>query len=486
MTKRYVVWLCALFVLFDLGYSFRQHYQLPLEGDVAAIILPSPWYSQVLQDPFGWAVVTKNEVYAGPNRYFAHLCMIGYLRYVPLWLQRFTDPISSIYVACALFKTVVQALLLYLLALYSTGAQRLTDRTLWVVAALLVPLFQGAGYNEQMGVIEHSITYTIFYAFPLALLLLLLLPVYRAAYQRQPLRLSWVGLLASVGLMVVLAFNGPIVTGTVMVLMASVLFYWVRTNWPAASQPILLWLTVQVKKLPWQLALLTTLLAALCLYSLYVGRNNAENLTHVLPVGERYKLVPSGVFRQLTSALGFPLLVAVCLANAQLIRRFLPPTAQGRWLLRALQLLGFFSLLYILLLPLGGYRVYRPLILRRDSILPVILGLIYFYGASSYYLLRQLPQPARRWYTGGLLVIGAIYMNADKLRMTNDNTCERLALARLAQAPQPIVEVNNACTVLAWDLITNPQQSVINAQLLEFWGVTKGTRLYYQPAAVKQ
>ncbi|GAB2456929.1 hypothetical protein GCM10011375_05230 [Hymenobacter qilianensis] len=79
-------------------------------------MLPSFWYSQVLQDPFGWAVIAKNEVYAGPNRYFAHAAMVGYLKSVPLWLQRSIDPISSVYLACALFKTAVQGLLLYLLA----------------------------------------------------------------------------------------------------------------------------------------------------------------------------------------------------------------------------------------------------------------------------------------------------------------------------------------------------------------------------------
>lgn len=118
-------------------------------------------------------------------------------------------------------------------------------------------------------------------------------------------------------------------------------------------------------------------------------------------------------------------------------------------MLRALRLLGLFSLLYILFLPLGGHRIYCPFILRRDSILPIILGLLYFYGASSYYLLLQLPRSIRRWYAGGLLLVGAIYMNADKLRMTNCNACERQALERLAHASEPVVEVDNSCTVLA-------------------------------------
>ncbi|WP_133271616.1 hypothetical protein [Hymenobacter radiodurans] len=481
MNKRYVVWLCALFVLFDLGYSYIQNYQIPLEGDLAPIVLPSYWYTQVLQDPFGWAVVAKNEVYAGPNRYFAHAAMVAYFKSVPLWLQRFTDPISSIYVACALFKTAVQALLLYLLAVYSTGAQLLTDRRLWLPAALLVPLFQTAGYNGQMGVIDHSVTYTFFYAFPLALLLLLLLPFYRAAFHQQRLQLPGFMIPACAALMVVLAFNGPIVTGAVLVLFVCFGLYWTKRHWPAIRvRSYAGWWVQRAKRVPLVAVLLLGVFGLLCLYSLYIGRNNSENLTATLPVWERYKLVPQGVFRQLTGKLGFPLLVLIGLVNAQLIRRFLPPSAASQRWLRIFQLLGLFTLLYILLLPLGGYRNYRPLILRRDSILPIILGLMYFYSASTYYLLLHLEGRPRRWYIGGVVLFAAIFMNADKLRMTNNNQCERAGLQQLAQSTEPIVHLDSDCTVMAWEKITDPLQSDNNAQLLEFWGVTKGKKLYYQ------
>lgn len=39
--------------------------------------------------------------------------------------------------------------------------------------------------------------------------------------------------------------------------------------------------------------------------------------------------------------------------------------------------IGVFSLFYILLLPLGGYRDYRPNVLRHDTILPITLSLIF-------------------------------------------------------------------------------------------------------------
>lgn len=78
------------------------------------------------------------------------------------------------------------------------------------------------------------------------------------------------------------------------------------------------------------------------------------------------------------------------------------------------------------------------------------------------------------------LEFAAIFMNADKLRMTNNNQCERAALQQLAQSPEPIVHLDSDCTVMAWEKITDPLQSDNNAQLLELWGVTKGKKLYYQ------
>ncbi|GAB2456922.1 hypothetical protein GCM10011375_05220 [Hymenobacter qilianensis] len=59
-------------------------------------------------------------------------------------------------------------------------------------------------------------------------------------------------------------------------------------------------------------------------------------------------------------------------------------------------------------------------------------------------------------------------MGVIKLRMTNNNQCERAAFQQLAQSREPIVHLNSDCTVMAWEKITDPLQSDNNAQLLEF------------------
>jgi hypothetical protein len=74
-------------------------------------------------------------------------------------------------------------------------------------------------------------------------------------------------------------------------------------------------------------------------------------------------------------------------------------------------------------------------------------------------------------------------MSADRLKLVKNNMCERHALQQLAHSSEQIVHLKNTCTVMAWDKIASPQESVINAQLLEFWGVTTSTKLYYQQTA---
>jgi hypothetical protein len=144
---------------------------------------------------------------------------------------------------------------------------------------------------------------------------------------------------------------------------------------------------------------------------------------------------------------------------------------------------GGFAGLYILLLPLGGYRPYRFNLLRNDSILPVLLGLLFAFGLSTLHLLWQLPPRVRRWYGAGLLLLLGIFLNADRrLWLRENNACERQALAQLARAPEPIVRLPAGCTVMSWLPVTHYSQSAANADLLYYWGITPTRKRYYQPA----
>jgi hypothetical protein len=483
MKKNWFLAVLVLFLLVDVGLTFVQNYHVRFDGDLPAITVPRADYSYILNDPFGWRVLTTNALYAVPNRFFAYAGMYWYFRQVPLWLQSFLSPISSAYAALALFNTLVHVLLLYVLGWYAAGTQCLRSRRLWLAMSLMAPFFQATGYHMQMSLVIPSVSFSFAYSFPLALLLVLLWPLYRAARLGQPLRLGVLPLLAILLLAIVLAFNGPIIPGVVLVLLLGVGLHTAWRWWlarPGPGAPLSSWLP----RLPWQPVLVWGWLAALCLYSLYIGRNNAEDLLAAIPLWARYKLLPDGIFNQLTVRLGLPLLLIGCLFNGQLIRRQLPPSAEGQRLQQLLRWLGAFALVYIILLPLGGYRQYRPLLLRYDTVLPITVGLVWFYGLSTGYLLTKLSGRARRFYTGGVLVVAAIFINADrKLYPGDNNLCERQALELLARAkPGSVVRLPEDCHVLSWETPTTPLESVSGAEMLYHWGVTKGVTLYYYAA----
>jgi hypothetical protein len=474
MKNYWLLTFLLLALLADLAFTYAQSMHLTLDGDMAAIVVPRADYAPVLHDPLCWQVLSTGAWYAAPNRFFSHLLMREYCLAAPLALQAVVSPITSVYMALSLLNVVVQALLLYVLAWYATGTRRLGSLRLWVAMALLAPFFQMTGYNGQMAILNNAFTYNFFYAIPLLLLLVLLWPLFRAAYYQQPLRLGWLRLTMLLLLTIVLTLSGPLVGGVCLVLMAGVGLHLVQQRWrrPGAAQ----W-----QRLPWQGLLVWGWLALWCAYSLYIGRHNTENLLTILPLAERYQLVPYGIFYQLTSKIGLPLLVLGCLANAWLVRRWLPATVATRRIGQLLKWLGWFTLVYVALLPLGGYRDYRPLILRHDSILPITIGLMCFYALSATYLLRQLHGQQARWYQAALVVVAFIFTYADRrLERYNDNTCERRMLELLARSgTTPVVRLPEPCTVLSWETITDPSQSLTNAELLQYWHITKERKAYY-------
>lgn len=467
-------WLAAL-VLLDLAFTCWRNYQLPLDGDLAPTVLPAPWYAQVLHDPFGWAALTRHELYSGPNRFFAHAAMGAYWKLVPRLLQHLVAPISSLYVANALFTTFTQAGLLFLLASLvqlATGAARAQR---WVIAALLVPFFQTAGgFYEQMGITDRATTYTFFYAFAMLLLLVLLLPFYRAAVQQQPLRLPAPQALLLVGLMVVVSFNGPVATATVAVLLVLVAGYWAwqrpGQRGQAGASPG--WLAGQTRGL-------LAILGVLSVYSFYIGRFNIEN-SHTHTVWQLYQLLPGGLAHYLLFQAGLPVLLLAVLVNVVLVRRQAPSPGRQR-LLRTLGWVGAFAGLYLLLLPLGGYRSYRPYLLRNDTALPVLLGVLFAYGYSAYFLVGQLRGRGRGAYGLGVLALSGFFLQADGLAdYAPTSDCERWSLDQLARARPPVVELAGFCPVLTWGLAADPQQSEVAGQMLYYWHVTPAVKTYYQ------
>lgn len=100
--------IVEIILLADIGYSFLQHLAQPLDGDMAWNIVPANDVKPIFKSPFGLEAILKNKTYPNPNRFFCHWIFREYFLSAPLFLQKFVDPIDSIYLSCAISKTIIQ------------------------------------------------------------------------------------------------------------------------------------------------------------------------------------------------------------------------------------------------------------------------------------------------------------------------------------------------------------------------------------------
>jgi hypothetical protein len=216
---------------------------------------------------------------------------------------------------------------------------------------------------------------------------------------------------------------------------------------------------------------------------LYLGRNNSEN-SNDHTISQLYGLLPTGIYKQLTYQVGLPLLVLAVVLNAQLVRRVLPPSADQQRTLQLLRWTTAFITLYLLLLPLGGYRSYRPFLLRNDSLLPITLALVLAYGTSTYLLLAALPKVPWRIYLAATLAVSLFFVAADhELETATNNGFERWGMEQLAYSKESVVRIayiSEENTVLSWIPISDYNQSEYSAEMLLYWHITPDKKLYYQ------
>ena len=103
------------------------------------------------------------------------------------------------------------------------------------------------------------------------------------------------------------------------------------------------------------------------------------------------------------------------------------------------------NLFYILLLPLGGYRIYRPLIIRYDTIIPLSISYFIIYGTTSIYLISNIKKYLPVYITG--IILFTIFMIVIDLRISKLNECERKSLEIISASNQSVIELDQSCKV---------------------------------------
>lgn len=476
-TKLLVIVL-AIFFLADLSYSFFEYYYIPLDGDISAGVVPSGHVQKVLDDPFGFRLLATGEKHVNPNRFFAHFTFKEYMQKVPLWLQTITDPVTSVYLSCALAKFVIHFLVIFILATLISGTKNILNRNFLIVTTLLIPLIQANGYWGHMGIVDKSTTYTFFYALPVVLLMLFLMPFYRLILEDEVQKITVFKSVFVFIPAVILPLSGPLIPGLVLIISALSGIFFLHKFGQKQDFFSLNNLIRLLRKIPVQVYFFLVPISLISLYSLFLGRFDLNYGDESIPLAERYMKLPMGIYYQISQSLGVPLLLILIGIQVYLIKKQ-TNLEEGKAIVNNLKWIGFFSAVYLLLLPLGGYRPYRPNILRYDTFMPITIALLYFYAKSGFFLLRNLNLKIRNWYLLGLFAFFAIYMNADKIK-TEEYRCERDALEFLVRSPDEITVLPTNCNVMSWDVFNQPERSEFNAEMLRYWGITKVKKLYYQ------
>jgi hypothetical protein len=468
---KFYVSLLVLFLAVEIGHSFLQYFHAPLDGDLASIVVPSEHYEAVLDAPFGSKAIRQDTSYAATNRHFVHLAMYHYFRVMPAVWNTVATPVQSIYLSTALFKLMVHLLLLAILGCYVLGRDALWSKKGLLVLALIAPLFQSGGsYYHLMGVIDKSPTYAFFYTAPLLLLLLFYYPVYQALVWRKNISIRWWQWIGLCVLVLILPFSGPLIPAVCLVTSASMTVGYVFWE----KEKLQAWL--KILPLPYWGAIVVV--NVLSLYSLYLGSYNVEQSLE-MPLGARYQLLGKGLIHQFTNKLGPVALLLMVGINVVALWK-LPLRKEGETVKLIAKWILVFTFLYLMLLPFGGYRSYRPLIVRRDTLLPVLLLLFFFWGISTSCILAYLKQHVRKLYIVFIVASLALFQLADEPEY-KANECERAALDSLQQSDEQAVAITDACNVLSWEKIETAGQSEVQSELLKIWGILSEGQSYYQP-----
>jgi hypothetical protein len=478
MTRRLIYILLLLLLIADTSYSFKQHLSQPLDGDMAWNLIPANDVKPILESPFGFKAIRENITYANPNRFFCHWIYREYLLFTPILFQEFVEPIDSVYLACAISKTVIQIVLIILLAMAITGSTNILKLDFMIAVVLVTPFFQTNGYRSYMGIIDPSTTYTFFYALPCAILLLYLLPFIRQFYFNKKINNQLFIRLLWMPLAFVVCLSGPLNPGivlifSILVILPHLIKFYIHTNQKGFLQRV----SDTLKKIPNNYWYFLIPICILSLYSLYLGRYNSITISSQIPLVKMYLKIPEGIYYQFTQKLGFPVLFIILAINTVIINiKF--KDSDGKKILKIFKWIGIFSLCYILLLPLGGYRYYRPYILRYDTIMPITLSLIFIFGISTLFLINKMSKKYKMWYLPIIIGVIFIFTYSDEPKFDH-NICERSALEEIGNTQETIVALKEDCSVVAWEKFNTPEESELNAQLLNIWGITKEKKLYF-------
>lgn len=470
----YIIFIVIL--ISDTGYSFKQYLANPLDWDMAGGILPAENVKPILNNPLGIDAILNNTKYPNPNRFFSHWAFYTYFNTMPFFLQKFMSPIASVYWSCAIAKILLHISFLVVLGILFSGNNKIFSFGFLLFLIILTPLFQVYGYQNHMGIVDKSNTYLFFYPLPLLLLILYYIPFVFNNYYRHKIKLNAFLKVVWIFLAFIICLSGPLNPGINLIIILLVfmqLFY--KNHKEYRGTGIANQIIKFIKRIPADYYFYFLPVFFLSVYSLILGTHNDVNDLYEIPLSEIYLKLPNGIIHQFTQKPGFPVLFFLITINIILLHKVFPKEEKSSLLNNYFWILCF-CLIYIFLLPLGGYRDYRPHILRYDTILPITILIFYVYVSSSIELIKKLSLKKDLLYIPLVLLVSFIFTNADKTNF-KENLCEKKAILQIASSQGDTVRLNCDCNVLSWKKVMDINENRLNSELLMKWNIT--SRLKY-------
>ena len=476
-------------VLLDLWRTGLWFSRTQIDPDLSRVAGPVQSYAHVLRDPFGFDGLQTGLRYPGAGRAMAHLTTKAWADDALGWMHTVvSDPVRSLYLGIAVTAVLVHIGYLVVGCGYLRAYQPMAKRST-VFCALGLSLFvQLASQRFYVGIIDHSMSYTFAYAIPLLTLAAFILPVYRSLLHRSYVPSLPVAL-ALIPVAVYLAFSGPLVQPVVALI--GLLLVGVQ----AMHRNRLL---LHRRLLPG-----LVVLAVLSAWGMYISQFNSESTTSVT-VATRYTLLRHGLFQVLVRPPSpWPLLLVALVLLYRFVSRSAEESVSVRLRLHLLVGSGF-SVLWLTLLPLGGYRNYRPFILSSVTLLPVTLIAVYLFVLLLRLALRTgnaermsaqgaaldrseshvVPtsvdtRRSSRFTTLGLSTIVVVFLGFGKLRAPPlNNACQRATFEQLRDEDGTVMPIPRTCPILTETVgaLDDPDYQQAITKLLRRWRIIEGNQ----------
>jgi len=482
--KIFLYTISLILIVLALSKSFKQYYGCRLDGDLAETILLYPNFQKTLDDPTGIKTIINNEKRAYPNRIFSQYFLHKTFTEVPFLLQNFYDPIESVYYTAAIAKLLMQVAILFLLTVIILGSFNLFSLRFILTFLILIPFVptNGTHLSHEIGLIDRSINYSFFYALPLIFLMLYYIPIFFEFLHNKKIKMNWILIILWTIFAIISCFSCPLLPPTILITNLILFFYIFLENWEKNKNHAF-WKKIfkTLKTITVRNYLFLLPISFLALYSLFLGTYNNDFSEAQLPLQDLYLLLPKGVLNSLAT-FSYIIILLLLVVNYLIVFYKYKSDSQSKKIFGLYRFLIAFSIIYILLLPFGGYRPYRSLILRYDTIIPItVLSIITIYYTFLFIMKQFKTGTWKHWLkiTYSVVFFAILIIFAIKNKTKVYNACEKSSLYVISQSKEDIVVLDNDCAVVSWNPLYTPEESKPHAELLYLWNITDRVKLYY-------